>query len=478
MGDLLRSLTLLVLFGSVPSGHAQLSLSPSAPFSPTGPKDCQAFAGKVDQYSDAISKQHDDCLAAHKADPSTEPPNSLICSRPTCQYLHDILYSNHSFNVKDLRKRVDACYADVKEYLARQALEKQQEEDRKIAGDRRQAEEKARRREEAQAREAKQRGDREEQERVQVAHQQIAPAKIPAKPRAGDRLTPAKDNPPGSPPEQGGSSHSYTTGSMQVNETPEQEQARLAERKQEEKERATQALQEMGDPFGHSSKKAPPKDSASASNGLEDPFRTDKEVAQDKAKEIALDKTESVFHEKVKEAKNVLDLDLQKARSELSPSEFARYKREAENTKAFLTGLDDVIKAAGWIKDAEDIANDPKHGWGGFYHDVETQGFGYVLKRLSPKLSAIYEGPAGWVPSILFDPSSTQTPEQDLDPMTVINDHGHYSFEDKAAALQRIYVSESKHPEIWNDSKLRWFRNMTLTVYNSPDNPNIPPAPP
>ena len=61
--------------------------------------------------------------------------------------------------------------------------------------------------------------------------------------------------------------------------------------------------------------------------------------------------------------------------------------------------------------------------------------------------------------------------------MTAINNPSRYTFEEREAALRKMYISEATHPEVWNDSKRQWLRDLTLQVYNSPDNPNIHLAP-
>jgi hypothetical protein len=160
-------------------------------------------------------------------------------------------------------------------------------------------------------------------------------------------------------------------------------------------------------------------------------------------------------------------------RKTLSPSAFKRYQREIDNTRAFLKGFSDAVKAAQYSQDVKKWVDDPRNGWHDLAKDGAKDGFEYVLKRVSSKAYTIYEGPVGWFASVTLESSSTQTPAQDFDPMHVIDDPGQFSFDQRVAALQKLYESEARHPEVWNNSKRRWLYYLTEQIYNSPDNPNI-----
>lgn len=454
---------------------------PFAPFSPTDPKLCVNFAAAVEQYNNEITAEHKRCLDAGKADRPNLPPDSPICSRNACQYLHDELFSDYSsISVKNLRKKVDACYAEVKEYLDQQAAEKRQADEREQG--------------------VKDQGSAEEARNKQEVRQ-------PGQTRFSP--TPASQGPANNPtvlPSSQQTGQTYSVDSMKVPDTPQTEQARQAAKDREQKDLTEQALNEMADPFGKSDKSASadksttssdglvdpfgnsqqaPKDSANSESGLADPFanadsvrpRSDKDVAEDKAKEIAWDKTEELIKEKANYALKILDRNLEKAQTTMNSSEFKVYRAEIKEAESYLHGLSRVVESAPFIKDAWEASNDPQKGWNDFTHDCETKGFEAVLKRLSPPLSKIWEGPAGSALAITFDSSSTQTPEQDFDPMTAINNPSRYTFGEREAALRKMYISQATHPEVWNDSKRQWLRDLTLQVYNSPDNPNIHLAP-
>jgi hypothetical protein len=470
------------------TARAQLPFSPNWPIAPTDTKQCATFAADLDRYQAEVSKQHEECLKAGKEDRPNLPPNSPVCSRYACQILHDLLFSDSDLNsVRVLGKRVDACYAQVKESQDRQAAQKREAEEREQA-DREQA---ARDQESAEKTRKQQEEDRRQSERTRISS------------------TPASQGPANNPtvlPPSQQTGQPYTVDSMKVLDTPQTEQARQAAKDREQKDLHEQALNEMADPFGKSGKSASahkstaasdglvdpfgnsqqvPKDSAGRDSGLADPFanadsgrsRSDKDVAEDKAKEIVWDKTEELIKEKVNYALKILDRNLEKAQTTMNSSEFKVYRAEIKEAESYLHGLSRVVESAPFIKDAWEASNDFQKGWNDFVDDCRSKGFEYVLKRLSPSASKIWEGPAGWALSITFDSSSTQTPEQDFDPMTAINNPSRYTFGEREAALRKMYVSEATHPEVWNDSKRQWLRDLTVQVYNSPDNPNIHLAP-
>jgi hypothetical protein len=471
-----------VSFAASAAKAQSLPSAPLFPLSPTEPRECQAFANEVQKYETELTRQHEECLRAGKEDRPNQPPDSLICSRSGCQALHDLLYSTWDFNgVKVLHQRVDACYAQVNEYQGREAREKREAEERERADSEQAA------RDQESANEARKK--REEEQR-KPDRTRISPTPTPRSPANNPAVLPPSQ-PTGQP---------YSVDSMKVPDTPQTQQARQAEKEREQKELSEQALNEMTDPFGKSSGGGSSKADPSSSDGMVDPFGkpnegaatkdaadpaladpfsadsrerqeaiSDRGIAVDKAKDIGLDTVQGAL----KDAKKQLQENLDKARSELGPADFARYEKQVENVTNFLDGLRHTITTVGYAQDVNKWIDDPKNGWGPLAHDLGKDGFSYVLKRIAPPLSKVYEGPIGWAGSILLESSSTQTPAQDFDPMTVLNAPSQYSFDQRVAALQQIYVSEGKHPEVWNESKCRWLYNLTLQVYNSPDNPNI-----
>lgn len=464
-------------------GPARGQSVPFAPFSPTDPKLCANYAAEVERYNNEITAEHERCLHAGKEDRPNLPPDSPLCSRNACQYLHDELFSDYSsISVKVLRKKVDACYAQVNEYQDRQAAQKREAEQREQAARDQESAEKTRK--------------KRDEDGSQPAQTRISPTPASQSPANNGAVLP--------PNQQTG--QPYSVGGMKVPDTPQTEQSRQAAKDREQKDLSEQALNEMADPFGKSGKSASANKSTTAPDGVVDPFgssrddtapnnsssdaqladpfaansssklleaESDKELAVDKTKEIAFDKTKELIEEKSEAAIKKLNEYIDEARSKLSPSDFKAYQADVQEAEAYLRGLGRVLEAAPFIKDAWVASNDFQKGWNDFMHDCESKGFEYVLKRLSPPLSKIYQGPVGWALSITFDSSSTQTPAQDFDPMSVINNPSRYSFDQRVSALEQIIVSQDRHPEVWNDSKRQWLYNLTLQVYNSPDNPNI-----
>ncbi len=453
---------------------------PFAPFSPTDPKVCANYAAQVERYSNELTAEHERCLHVGKEDRPNLPPDSPLCSRNACQYLHDELFSDYSsISVKVLRKRVGACNAEVKEYLDRQAAEKRQAEEREQAVKNQESAEES----------------RNKQEERQPGQTRISPTPASQSSANNAAVLP--------PSQQTG--QAYSVGSMKVPDTPQTEQARQAAKDREQKDLSEQALNEVADPFARSSGGGSSKAGASSSDGMVDPFGdvkrdsesknpgdsaladpfssddpryrediSDAGIAKDKAIEIAID----TIKNELKDASKRLAKDLEAAKkSGFSPVILAQYESEVGIARNFLDGMEHTITTVGYAQDINKWIRDPKNGWGPVVHDMETGGFSEILKQVAPSLSKVYEGPIGWAASITLESSSTQTPVQDFDPMTVLNSPGQYSFDQRVAALQKIYVSEGKHPEVWNASKCRWLFGVTVQVYNSPDNPNIHLAP-
>ncbi len=465
-----------------------LPFAPNWPIAPTDPKQCATFAADLNKYEREVQKQHQDCLdAPGKVDRPNLPPNSPLCSKFACQILHDRLFSDSDLNsVKVLRKRVDSCFAQAKEYQDQQAAQKREAEEREQADN----EQVAKDQESAENRRKAQQEERSRPERTRISP------------------TPASQSPANNPavlPPSQQTGQPYTVDSLKVPDTPETEQARQAAKEREQKELNEQTLNELADPFGKSGKSASANTSATASDGVVDPFGnsqptvskdsagsgsglvnpfantdsggSDKEHAKHKALEIGWDETSKMIEKKSDEAIKTLDKNLEEAELKLNPSQFKAYKAEIVEAEAYLKGLNRVVQAAPFLKDAWEASSDFNKGWNDFAHDCESKGFEIVLKRLSPQLSNVWEGPVGWAAAITFDSSSTQTPKQDFDPMTAINEPSRYSFDERVAALQRMYLNEARYPEVWKDANRQLLRELTLQVYNSPDNPNIHLAP-
>ena len=146
-----------------------------------------------------------------------------------------------------------------------------------------------------------------------------------------------------------------------------------------------------------------------------------------------------------------------------------------------MKGLSDTITAVKYSKDIKSLVDDPSSGWHDIVEDGAKDGFGYVFKKLAPRAAEAWakvsEGPVGWFLSLTLQSSSTQTAAQDFDPTNVLNNPKDFSFDDRVKALQKLYESEARHPEVWTNSRRRQLYRWTEQIYNSPDNPNIQVAP-
>jgi hypothetical protein len=172
---------------------------------------------------------------------------------------------------------------------------------------------------------------------------------------------------------------------------------------------------------------------------------------------------------------------LDQAKKTLSPSDFNKFAQGVSDAKAYLDAFKNTVKVAKYEGDVKKIVDNPSdpNSYRDFIADGASDGFSYVLERLSPDLLAkIWEGPVGWFGYITLSSTTTQTPQQDFDPITVLNNPGQYTFQQREAALQMLCQSAQSHPEVWNDSKFQWLYSVFEQLYNAPDNPHIHLAPP
>jgi hypothetical protein len=436
---------------------------PFPPLFPKSPQECQAFGAAVETWAADYSKQHERCLASNKPDRSDEPQGSLVCSRSACQYLHDILYGDYVLSVKSKEKEVSDCYTKVEKYRAEDARKAKEIADQEAQDKKEEEEEAARRLRAKDNRDAqdKQTGTNGnprlqwEQSKSEAGTTDDSDH-IAAQAYRTDRSQPALSAPDLSETSHG--SRQSTRSSPLVDPFKDSESKRLGQE--------IAGNQPIIDPFA-------PKES------LADPFADSRPSGEQN--EESWDTAKGIFQGFVDKASDNLGDVLKSTQKDMSSSDFNRFKQTVGDAHSFLTGLSKTITALSFQADVKKIIDNPRDSQS--YHDIisdgASYGTSYVLKRLSPDfLSKIWEGPAGWIAAITFDSSSTQTPKQDFDPMTALNNPDRYSFKDREAALQSLYESAQKHPEVWTQPRYKWLYSVSERLYNSPDNPNIHLTPP
>jgi hypothetical protein len=92
-------------------------------FAPSFPKtfqECQTFAAAINRYSQEAQEAHTACLNNNAPDRPNEKPDSPLCSRSSCQHLHDIIHSNEyePLSVSHLQKELADCNEQVRKHLA------------------------------------------------------------------------------------------------------------------------------------------------------------------------------------------------------------------------------------------------------------------------------------------------------------------------------------------------------------------------
>jgi hypothetical protein len=454
----LRTVALFFLLGCVSVG-ASAQIVPYTPLFPRDTKECQSFSKDVQAYEADYAEQHQKCLASAKADRNDETHDALVCSRSSCQYLHDILYGNSVLSAKSLQKEVSACYEKVREYQAEEARKAKEKADQEAQDEKDEA------------------ARRQQAKDARNAHDQKRAADLAAREKADKAESDARR------------ADAERIAAQQAQQYTQQltSPVRSVQQTSPKSSQNSSSLT-LADPF-KDSKSAKSQTQEIASNArLVDPFESKASLVDPFSKsdvsrknEEAWDGAKGIFQGIVDKRADELEGVLKSARNEMSPEEFRKFQPVIRDAHSFLNGLSKTITVVRFTQEVKKVYDNP--GNSDSYHDIITDGashgFSYVLKRISPDfLSKIYEGPIGWAASITFDSSSTQTPKQDFDPMTALNNPSQYSFQQREAALQSLYQSAQKHPEIWNQTKYQWLYGVSERLYNSPDNPNIHLTPP
>jgi hypothetical protein len=442
-------LLLLVAIGCA-SRPASAQLPPNHPISPTEPRKCQEFGNQVLVYTAEIMKQHEECLNANKVDRKETGP-SPMCSHSACQYLHDRVYNDPIYSVSSLQKQIIECNEQLRDHMdelatraKEEAQHKKEKADREAREQREQAESDAR----DQKRAAERTANDDAEERKEAAEKQAESDRIRSE--LSQLAAQAATHATSKVTESSNSSAGLADPFPNVNSAPRQTEAATNE--------------SMVDPF-------------ESKETLADPFSNSDRPHS----EVTWDDAKAVFQGVIDKAADNLGAMLTSAKSNMSLEEFRRFEQTVGNAHSFLGGLSTTITAITFQRDVEKVVADPHKpdNWRDIVSDGASYGTSYVLKRLSPDfLSKLWEGPVGWSAAITLSSSSTQTAKQDFDPTTALNNPGQYNFQQREAALQSLYQSAQKHPEIWNQKRYEWLYGVSERLYNSPDNPSIHLTPP
>jgi hypothetical protein len=404
-------------------GQQSVPSRSSAPVSPKDPAQCAAFRAKLDSQLAEISSEHEACLDSYKAD--RQGDNNMVCSRSECQSLHTLLYGPSKAQGD---QQVASCEAAVQRYQARSAAE---------------------------------------QDGVQTLGDAISSAlAVPdAAPldSQGDltsfeqqsRNQPVLGDGSSSLPSEDSSATAYMRATAdsdpiaaQLDNAIDQAMAKGPDQNPH--------IPEIGDfpnldksQLGETKEIAAnsPPDCAGSQTGCDGSSasksdETDTDKILDKGKDVAVDLI-----------KTTLD------------------KGDAEN---FGKG----VKTWKYVQDVQKLDPTDPSSAKDLVKDVGGDAFSYGLKKAVPPAAEVLEGPIGWIWSITFDSSSTQTPDQDIDPVSVMYNQGSYTFQQRQVALAALQQNAQKHPELWNPARIQWLKTMVWQVYSSPDNPNIHLGPP
>ncbi len=423
----LWDLEVLLLLGCASTAAAQLP--PARPLFPRDPQECQKFAADLDRYAADISKQHEVCLDQHKQDRPSEQHDSNICSRSTCQYLHDILFSDLTGYVRDQRKQIDLCYKEVKE--------KQEEEQRETA--RKEEEERARQKRDMEAKDRE--AARQSQAHKQGSAQQTRTVhdgarKDDTSPRIASTTTAGSAAPPGSVSAiTKGDGYSAKQEQLAKQKTQEARSELKEPFERAQKEAAALGIRDPGvvDPFSDSKIS---KNSTSRASDLADPFAGRSDAKADRANGSGSEEASETATEVVKEGfdmlKDAVERGKVQAKGQLSSAAYRRYAKGADDAVSISSGVTHTITLLQDLALVKNIyeADVPEArkreearlgyqvakdaGSYAFSRDAVKQGVQNVLVRTFPDSIAPYViqyGPAALTAgSVTFDSSEAAAP--------------------------------------------------------------------
>ena len=188
--------------------------------------------------------------------------------------------------------------------------------------------------------------------------------------------------------------------------------------------------------------------------------------------EQAFDEAKDLFERAIKDDEEQIERNLAVAKSKMSSATFSRYQQQAQQQVATLGVIANMVKAHTYTQDVAQCLSDPSNGCHDLIGDGVKDGFDATLEKFAPQLAKFLDAPLA-AATILLNSTSTQTPDQDLNPLIVIRNPEGYTYQQRSDALQWCFQDAARHPENWSSAKLQWLSNQAAQIYNSVDNPDI-----
>jgi hypothetical protein len=189
------------------------------------------------------------------------------------------------------------------------------------------------------------------------------------------------------------------------------------------------------------------------------------------ALEVAFDDARDLVEKAVDGHLEELESKLADAKKTMSAAAYSTYQQGMQESEEMLSTLGHVLTVAKYTKDFDKCFEDTNYGCSDLVHDAVKDGTDAVIHKVLPTAAKYIALPVG-VALDVTDSTPLASPQQDFDPMSVINNSA-ATYQQKVDALQLLYQAAAKHPEVWPDSRMQWLYSVTGAVYSSGDNPNI-----
>jgi hypothetical protein len=462
--DRFLDLSIILWFGLFISQTAFSQVSPLAPLFPSAPEECQRFREQVNKFYSEVLVQHEQCLlnASKSSKPTPEPPNSLICSQPTCQLLHDYVYGNRE---KESRRQIDECQKTVQEKIDRAAREKAEADKRE-----QEYQDNVRKRD---AENAQRHEDYVRKRDAEKAERDAADAKTKADSANSSSGQSKSDQTPEQTPQQ-----TQQVIVLPAYNQPTQRPQNTTVRNESSKPEASLVnpyakaesakVRNEGtivDPYG--------REAASHSDEkLVDPYST---AARNESgsSEAYISSSKKAFEIAIETGEKKLAADIANAPNVLSGKRLEAYLEDARDTKGVMSGLGKMVKASEYATDVAAILksnNDEERLGAGahlgltFAEDVGKKGISTVATKLFPEAAVVLSGPVGWV---AFVGQQVLVPSEiSREPTEIIRDNsGHTSLPQKQEALFQMWKQYDKFGANWKEPQKRELLQNTQIVY-------------